>query len=148
MSAELLMQAGGVTAFLLTLYWVRSRELREKYAVLWLLVASLLLVCGLFPGVLEALAQFAHLSYPAAVLFVALTLIYVFSFTVSVSLTHEHRRNVRLTQEIALLEHRLRRLETAQTGDAPLAPARGRGAGDEAEALSNAYALSTPSARV
>ncbi len=118
MTAELLMQVGGIGAFVLTLYWVRSRDLREKYAVQWLLVASLLLVCGIFPGLIEWLARFAHLSYPAAVLFVALTLIYVFSFTVSVSLTHEHRRNVRLTQEVALLENRLRRLEAVQATSA------------------------------
>jgi hypothetical protein len=114
MSAELLMQVGGITAFLLTLYWVRSRDLREKYAVLWLLVAFLLLLCGIFPSVIMTLAQYAHLSYPAAVLFIALTMIYVFSFAVSVSLSHVHRRNLRLTQEIALLEQRLRLLEAAR----------------------------------
>lgn len=119
MSAELLMQVGGVTAFLLTIYWVRSRDLREKYAVLWLLVAFLLLLCGLFPGLIMTLAQHAHLSYPAAVLFIALTLIYVFSFAVSVSLSHVHRRNLRLTQEIALLEQRLRLLEAAHDHPAP-----------------------------
>lgn len=114
MNAELLMQVGGITAFVLTIYWVRSRELREKYAVLWLLVATLLLLCGLFPGVIMALAEYAHLGYSAAVLFIALTLIYVFSFTVSVSLSHEHRRGLRLTQEIALLEQRLRLLESGE----------------------------------
>lgn len=119
MSAELLMQAGGISAFLLTLYWVRSRDLREKYAVLWMLVASVLLVCGLFPEALMAVARFAHLSYAAAVLFVALTVIYTFAFAVSVSLTHEHRRNVRLTQEVALLEHRVRQLEAVRASDEP-----------------------------
>ena len=113
MNAENLMLAGGVTAFLLTLYWVRSREMREKYAVLWILVAVLLLLCGLFPGVIKGLAEAAHLSYPALVLFVALALIYTFSFTVSVSLSHQYRRNVRLTQEVAMLEQRLRQLELA-----------------------------------
>jgi len=33
MTAELLMMFGGATAFAVTLYWVRRRELREKYAV-------------------------------------------------------------------------------------------------------------------
>jgi hypothetical protein len=111
MNAENLMLLGGVTAFLLTLYWVRSREMREKYAVLWILVAVLLLLCGLFPGVIKGLAEAAHLSYPALVLFVALALIYTFSFTVSVSLSHQYRRNARLMQEIALLKHRLEQVE-------------------------------------
>ena len=111
MNAETLMLIGGATAFGLTLYWVRRRELREKYAVAWVLLAGLLLFVGLFPGLLMAVAEYAHLSYVAAVLFVALTLVYLFSFTVSVSLTHQYRRNVRLTQEVAILEERVRKLE-------------------------------------
>ena len=31
MNAELLMLIGGIVAFVLTLHWVRNRELREKY---------------------------------------------------------------------------------------------------------------------
>ena len=58
-----------------------------------------------------SLADASRLSYPAAVLFVALAAIYVFSFTVSVSLSRQYRRNTRLNQEIALLELRLRGLE-------------------------------------
>jgi hypothetical protein len=111
MNAELLMLVGGVGAFLLTLHWVRSRDLREKYAAAWLAVAFLLLLCGLFPQAIKAAAEASRMSYPAAVLFAALGGIYVFSFGVSVSLTRQYRRNLRLTQEIALLEQRVRQLE-------------------------------------
>ena len=113
MNAETLMTLGGCFAFGITLYWVRRRELREKYAAGWVALASLILVVGLFPDLLMVFANQAHLSYPAAVLFIALTLIYLFAFAVSVSLTTQYRRNVRLTQELALLEERLRRLEAA-----------------------------------
>jgi hypothetical protein len=111
MTAESLMLAGGVASFLLTVYWVRKRTLREKYAVGWLAVATLLLLCGLFPRAIMTWAEKAHLSYPAAVLFVTLALIYPFSFSVSLSLTRQYRRNVRLMQELALLEQRVRNLE-------------------------------------
>jgi Uncharacterized conserved protein (DUF2304) len=110
-NAEFLMLLGGVGAFVMTLYWVRVRELRERYAIAWLAVATLLLLTGLFPDVLKGVAEWAHLSYPALVLFVALGLIYLNSFFVSVSLTRHYRWNVRLTQQMALLEERLRRLE-------------------------------------
>lgn len=112
MTAELLMLIGGVTAFLLTIYLVRSRDLREKYALAWIVVAFGLLVCGLLPDAIKRLAENARLSYPAAVLFIALTVIYLFAFTVSVSLTRQYRRNVRLLQEVALLERRIRELES------------------------------------
>lgn len=114
MNAEVLMMVGGVGAFLLTIYWVRSRDLREKYAVAWLLVASVLLLFGLFPAVVERTAEAVRLSYPAAVLFVALGVIYIFAFTVSVSLSRHYRCNTRLLQELALLEHRVRELESQQ----------------------------------
>jgi endonuclease/exonuclease/phosphatase (EEP) superfamily protein YafD len=110
-NAENLMLVGGAGAFLMTLYWVRVRELRERSAIAWLLVATLLLLVGLFPEVIERAAERARLSYPAAVLFVALTIIYLNSFFVSVSLTKQYRWNVRLTQQLALLEERVRRLE-------------------------------------
>lgn len=113
MNAETLMTIGGVLAFGITLHWVRRRELREKYAVGWVALASLLLVVGVFPDLLMVFAERTHLSYPAAVLFIALTVIYLFAFAVSVSLTTQYRRNVRLTQELALMEERLRRLEVA-----------------------------------
>jgi hypothetical protein len=114
MNAELLMMMGGTAAFLLTIYWVRSRELREKYAVVWLVVAFVLLLFGLFPDVVKRTAEAVRLSYPAAVLFVALGVIYVFAFAVSVSLSRQYRRNIRLLQELALLEHRVRELESQQ----------------------------------
>jgi hypothetical protein len=114
MNAERLMLLGGVAAFALTIYWVRNRDLREKYAVAWIVVAFLLLLCGMFPSAIMSLADASRLSYPAAVLFVALAAIYVFAFTVSVSLTRHYRRNLRLIQELSLLEARVRSLELQQ----------------------------------
>jgi hypothetical protein len=124
MSAELLMFIGGLSAFLLTLYWVRSRELREKYAVGWIGAALVVLLCGIFPKGIMFVAERAHLAYPTAVLFISLAAIYIFSFTVSVSLTHQYRRNIRLTQEIAILEQRLRALEERQSSPLPLGEGR------------------------
>ena len=115
MNAPMLMLVGGIVAFLVTIHWVRSRDMRERYAIGWLFLAASLLVCGVFPTAIMEVAKFAHLSYAAAVLFVALTAIYCFALFVSVALTHQYRRNVRLMQEVALLNHRLRSIEEAQS---------------------------------
>ncbi|HYF52560.1 MAG TPA: DUF2304 domain-containing protein [Planctomycetota bacterium] len=123
-STKLVMMCGGVAAFLLTVYWVRSRNLREKYAIGWLSVATLLLVCGVFPQILS-IAPEIGLNYPTFVMGGALGIIYIFCFSVSVSLTHQYRRNVRLTQELALMEERVRALERAlgtKTSDNSTAP--------------------------
>jgi hypothetical protein len=105
------MFVGGLSAFVLTIYWVRSRRLRERYAIGWLILATALLLCGVFPGGIMRLAEAAHLSYSSAVLFVALTAIYCFSFLVTVSLTRQHRHSTRLLQELALVKSRLAELE-------------------------------------
>ena len=115
MNAPTLMLVGGIVAFLVTVHWVRSRDLRERYAIGWLTLAALLLICGLFPGLIMHGAKYAHLSYASAVLFVSLTAIYCFALFVSVALTHQHRRNVRLLQEVAILNQRLRVLEESDS---------------------------------
>jgi hypothetical protein len=111
MTAERLMFLSGVLAFLFTVLRVRGRALREKYGILWLAIGFLLLLSGLFPRLIMGFAEAAHLSYSSAVLFVALALIYVFAFTVSESLTGLYRQYVRLMQEVAILEERLRNVE-------------------------------------
>jgi hypothetical protein len=126
MNAETLMMVGGISAFMLTVYWVRSRGLRERYAIAWLLVAVLLLLCGLFPHVIMRLADATRLSYPSVVLFISLAAIYFYSFFVSVSLSRQYRRNVRLMQETAILKQRVQALRgevdrlTGRAADAEL----------------------------
>ncbi len=110
-TAERLVQVGGITAFFLTIYWVYSRDLREKYAIGWLLVGSGLLIVGLFPGLIMTLADASRLAYPSAVLFVALAALYIFSMTVSVALSKQHQATVRLAQHVALIQHDLKKLE-------------------------------------
>src|SRR5262249_34981635 len=111
MNAELLMLVGGATAFGLTLYWVRRRDLSEKHALGWLVVASLLLILGLFPQLIEQTASSLQLSYPSAVLFASLGVIYIFGFGVSVALCRLKKRIIRLLQTVVLLETRIRELE-------------------------------------
>jgi hypothetical protein len=81
--------------------------MRERYAIGWLLVAVVLLLCGLFPHSIMWLADATRMSYPSAVLFISLAAIYFFSFFVSVSLSRQYRRNIRLMQETAILKQRV-----------------------------------------
>lgn len=112
-TAEKIMLLSGVAAFLTTLYWVRSRDLREKYAILWLIIALGVLVLGLFPELLMTFAETIHFSYSSAVLLLVAVTVYIFSFAVSVSETRQYRRSIRLAQELAILEARVQRLEAA-----------------------------------
>ncbi|MCP4891247.1 MAG: DUF2304 domain-containing protein [Planctomycetaceae bacterium] len=114
MNAESLMMVAGISEFSLTLYWVRSRELKERYALLWLGLATILLLCGLFPDLIKNFAKAWSLSYTSAVLFFALAMVYVYSFFVSVSLTRQHRKTVRLIQEVGILKEQLRKIQELQ----------------------------------
>ncbi len=112
MNAERLMLIGGIASFVLTLHWVRNRDLREKYALGWMGLAAFLLIVGLFPELIMRFADSAHLSYASAVLFLSLGMIYMFSFLISVALTRQYRSQVRLTQDLAILQEKLTRLES------------------------------------
>jgi hypothetical protein len=121
-TAELLMTLGGITAFFLTINWVRQRQLREKYAIGWICVALVLLIIGLFPSLVMSFADTAHLSYPSAVLFIALAAIYLFALSVSISISRQYRHSTRLMQELAILEFRVRDLEQKLAGKEGEAP--------------------------
>lgn len=112
LKAEHFIMAGGIAAFLITLYWVRRRELRVKYALSWLGIGCLLLVAGLFPGLIMRTAERLHFSYAALVAFLTAGMLFLFAFSVSISLSRQYGRNIRLTQEVGLLEKRIRDLET------------------------------------
>lgn len=114
MTAETLMLVAGCCGFALTLSWVRRRHLSERQALGWMAVATVLLACGLFPRLITAAAEACHLAYPTAVLFIALTLGYLFAFGTSVAYTRLNRRQLTLLQHLALLEQRVRELEASR----------------------------------
>ena len=90
---------------------IRSRRLRERYALLWLATGVTLLVLSLWRGGLNTIAGwFGVTGYPPAVFFA------VASFFVLIVLLHYATviskladQNVILAQRLALLEERLRR---------------------------------------
>ena len=119
--AEHLMLLGGIAAFVVTLHWVRQRNLRVKYALSWLGIAILLLITGVFPNIVMDTAHRLNLSYAALVAFITAVILFFFAFSVSISLSRQYWRNLRLTQGMALLEKRIRDLETQKKDDEPKA---------------------------
>ena len=99
---------------------VRRRRLLERYALLWLLSAALLLVLAIWRGALASLASLVGISYPPnALFFVAFgfILMLLLHFSVAVSRLADQSRVV--AQRLALLEERLARQEH-DSGDAAL----------------------------
>jgi len=96
----------GFTATVLHL--IRSRKLREQYALLWLVLGAFMMLLSLFPGLLDRFSALIRVAYAPSLLYLlafvgVLFLLLHLSLAVS-SLTS---RVIVLTQSLALLEHRL-----------------------------------------
>ena len=97
---------------------IRSRRLRERYALLWLLTGIVLLALSVWREGLNTIAGWVGVTgYPPAVLFAVGTLfILVVLLHYSTVISRLSDQNTILAQRLALLEERLR--ETEKTGRA------------------------------
>ena len=109
----------GIAASLVRLgvvfHLIRSRRLRERYALLWLLTGLVLLALSAWRGGLNTIAGWLGVSgYPPAILFAAAIMFVIAVLlhysTVLSKLTDD---NVLLAQEVALLRTRLDAVERA-----------------------------------
>ena len=110
--AHLLVLVATLAVVVWILRLVRAQHLRSKYALLWLVIAVLLLPLGMFPDLLEPLADAVGVDYaPTAFLLAALG----FLFLVVVHLTRElsrlETRSRTLAEELALLRRRVDELD-------------------------------------
>lgn len=97
---------------------VRRRRLQERYSVLWLATATVVVVVAAVPGVLDTLASTAGIAYPPSALFVvagAFFLLMLLHFSTAISRLSE--QNQRLAQHVGLLEERLAAAEHAAQRD-------------------------------
>ena len=96
--------------FLLIIFeLIRSRRLQERYALLWLITGGVILLLSAWRDALRLVAEQIGIAYPPSALFVV-----GFLFILAVLLHYSTvicelaERNVRLAQDISLLEERLR----------------------------------------
>jgi hypothetical protein len=89
---------------------IRSRRLRERYALLWLLTGVVLLVLSLWRGGLNTIAGWFGVSgYPPAILFaVAILFILLVLLHYSTVISRLSDQSTILAQRLALLEERFR----------------------------------------
>lgn len=88
---------------------VRRRRLRERYALLWMAAALLLLVLAIWKHLLFTIAKAVGIATPSNALFViafAFVILLLLHFSVSVSRLADQTRV--LAQRLALLEERTR----------------------------------------
>jgi hypothetical protein len=90
---------------------IRSRRLRERYALLWLLTGVVLLVLSLWRGGLNTIAGWFGISgYPPAILFaVGILFILLVLLHYSTVISRLSDQSTILAQRLALLEEELER---------------------------------------
>jgi hypothetical protein len=91
---------------------IRERKLRERYALLWLATAGLILFFAVWRSGLHNLSKALGVAYPPNALFVlALLFVLVLLLHFSTVISKLTDRSTALTQRLALLEERLRVVE-------------------------------------
>lgn len=98
-----------ILLILVVLELIRSRRLRERYALLWLATGVVLLVLSAWREALDTIAVWVGVTgYPPAVLFaVGILFILVVLLHYSTVISKLADQNVILAQRVALLEQRI-----------------------------------------
>ncbi len=124
--AQLAAIAFAVVVFLLVFEMVRRRYLAERYAILWLGAAVVLIVLAVWDQLLSAISKAVGIATPSNAFFViafAFLLLLVLHFSAVVSRLADETRV--LAQRLALLEgrERARRAESEADDETPDEPA-------------------------
>ncbi len=92
---------------------VRRKKLKERFSILWILFALLLVVFSLWSDLLENFSQLIGIYYAPAVLIPVITFFGVVLFLYfSIVVTHQAEKIKTIAQKIALLEHDLLELKS------------------------------------
>ena len=102
--AHLLLMLVTVVTALFIVRLVRMRQLRSKYALLWLVIGLLLLPLAAFPGMLNSVSRWFGVHYsPATFLFLATGFLFLVVVHFSWELSRLENRTRALAEELALL---------------------------------------------
>lgn len=90
---------------------VRRGLLKERYALLWLAVSGAGLVLGVYPNSIVLASNLFGFQYLTTVFVLSFLFLMALLLVFSVILSRLSERHRALTQELALLEERVRRME-------------------------------------
>jgi hypothetical protein len=112
---SLIADIASVILLLVVLELIRSRRVRERYALLWLLTAIVLLVLSLWRDGLASISDLVGIAYPPSALFVlGFLFIVIVLLHYSTVISRLSDQNTILAQKLALLESKLGEAEQPQ----------------------------------
>ena len=108
-----------VVLLVIVLEMVRRRRLMERYALLWMFSAIVILALAVWQGALNRLAELMGIySAPNALFFVAVGFVLLLLLHFSAAMSRLSDQSKVLAQRQAILEQRLREVEGAQPATA------------------------------
>jgi hypothetical protein len=109
---QLVAIVGAAVLLLTVLEMVRRRRLMERYALLWLLSAGVLLALAIWSGALARISHAIGVIYPPnALFFIAIGFILLLLLHFSSAVSRLSNQSATLAQRQALFEEQLRRSE-------------------------------------
>jgi hypothetical protein len=111
--------AGAIGLLLFVLELVRRRALMERYALLWMFSALVILALAVWQGALNRLAELMGIySAPNALFFVAVGFVLLLLLHFSAAMSRLSDQSKVLAQRQAILEQRLSEVEESQPATA------------------------------
>lgn len=100
---------GSVLLFGIVIDFIRRGLLKEKYSVLWLAAAVIILALSLKKELLDTFAERLGVAYPPSLLFlVAFLFVLLINLHFSVVISIFHEKNKVLSQELTLIKNALK----------------------------------------
>lgn len=110
---------GSVVLFGVVIDFIRRGLLKERYSVLWLASAMVIIVLSVWRQLLDKMAKILGVAYGPSLLFLVafiFVILIILHFSVVISILHE--KNKTLSQELALLKNALKEAGlTQKAGD-------------------------------
>ncbi len=107
----------GIAMLLFVLNMVRRKQIREQYALLWIITALVITFAAIFIRAVERLSHLVGVYYPPAFLFLlAILLLFILQFHASTVISSLREQNRSLTQDLGLLAGEVRELRQALAG--------------------------------
>ena len=110
---------GSVVLLGATFESIRRTQLKEGYALLWIMPSFLILLLACFPVILEKVYGYFGMTYASTMAAVAFVALMVAVFVICRTLSKNERNIARIAQRLALLEERLREAEGADKEKEP-----------------------------
>ena len=106
--------------FFALVHFSRRKRVEPKYMLLWIISGVMMIALTLFPALLNRVSRFLGIYDPTNALFaIVLFCVIIILMALTAILSHHNADIIRLVQENALLEQRIRELENkAETGEA------------------------------